>query len=314
MALLEFENSTYSNLVDQNASWMPVENSIPPAFMYWYYAMRHVCGVLAILGNSLTILAVLRFEHLRSNSTALLIASLGFADLLSGLLPPLVTLVYVFNKQEDIWKALCLTDLIINIMSSGGNMVNNIWIAVDRYIYISTPMRYYSILTTRRVIGIIIFTWVYVITQALTVYLTGSRLVPGKPCRPSVALPTVYCIPFLYVQSFTYYAIVIGLYSRIACIAAHQRRAVAQMDATAERLRNDRRSVAANSNQADDGSENNVRDQGRLRVKNEQKITKMMGRVLLVYFVVNLPQSFMSMVSAVYTSTAILIFERVGHI
>lgn len=115
--------------------------------------------ILAIVGNILVILSVVCNKHLRI-PTNYFIINLAIADLLLGttVLPVSATLeildYWVFGRIFcDIWAALDVLCCTASIMSLCA-------ISIDRYIGVSYPLRYPTIVTERRALLAMLGVWI----------------------------------------------------------------------------------------------------------------------------------------------------------
>ena len=77
-------------------------------FMITYFAVRILWSVLALVGNTLTIVVVSKFEELHTNNN-FLICSLAAADILGGLLTPLDMAYHILYKYPS-YVPICLVE------------------------------------------------------------------------------------------------------------------------------------------------------------------------------------------------------------
>ena len=111
-----------------------------------YWVISGVFSILAIVGNSLIILAVFKFDDLRT-TTNLLIASLAVFDCASGCIayPILVGVFSVSYKDETpsaAWYTACKVGEFFKVTVSFGNLLSILLIGIDRWMCLEFPIRY----------------------------------------------------------------------------------------------------------------------------------------------------------------------------
>ena len=206
-----FEDTTYlSNATPTSDSY----TGLPQAFQTLNVAVRLIEGFLAILGNTLTIVAIAKYEFLRSN-TNMLICNLAISDLVGGLSPIFLLAQYICQTDVHVWVGLCATEQFVNMSSSGLNIITIAWISLDRFIYINFPLRYSAIVRRPQIIAAIIFSWVYICSLPVTTTALGVTPNEGLVCRSQllyvsrkllawfsygVFISCTVCILFLYIQ------------------------------------------------------------------------------------------------------------------
>ena len=80
--------------------------------------IRSVEGLLAIIGNGLTVMAIMRFEYLRS-CTNYLVATLGIADMVGGVTALMLLGNYLIDMSDVTWRYACTVEQTLNYISSG---------------------------------------------------------------------------------------------------------------------------------------------------------------------------------------------------
>ncbi|XP_071511032.1 adenosine receptor A1-like [Diadema antillarum] len=131
-----------------------------------------------IVGNGLVVFAVYRYHHLRT-PTYLIIASLAMSDFLIGLIG--IPLYLYFNLSTTTscdsiaWIFFTAPIMIL----SGVSFVQIIAVSADRYIAITRPLRYATIVTTKRVQCVLACTCI--IQSAF--FLTRSYLLAAKDAK-----------------------------------------------------------------------------------------------------------------------------------
>ncbi|XP_072166469.1 adenosine receptor A2b-like [Diadema setosum] len=113
-------------------------------------------AIVIVIGNALVMLAVRREPTLREPSH-LLLACLALADLLAGLVA--IPLKIVRSHVTCTWETAEYFT-IWSLIFSGVSYVVIVLVNVDRYVAISRPLRYVSMVTSRRVVMVIVAVWV----------------------------------------------------------------------------------------------------------------------------------------------------------
>ena len=111
----------------------------------------------AILGNSLVLAAILTSTSLRSRASMILLAGLAVSDLAVGLF------TQPFYIAQELSLKYGLIAKISYTMSSsliGISLATMALISVDRLLVLQCHMSYYALVTTPRVIFILVFIWI----------------------------------------------------------------------------------------------------------------------------------------------------------
>ncbi|ELT98582.1 hypothetical protein CAPTEDRAFT_30224, partial [Capitella teleta] len=120
-------------------------------------------GLTNLFGNSLTIIAVLRFKQLRDVISNRFIISLSVGDLLcvpGFILFPLTIYTEHSVMTGRIWGLVIQIPIILSFWISGLTLVA---ISIDRVIAVSKPMMYRRIMTKRMAWLMIAIVWVLII-------------------------------------------------------------------------------------------------------------------------------------------------------
>ncbi len=111
-----------------------------------------------------------------------MVASLAAADMIGGL-GPYVSLAGLFSSgSPSVWIPVCYVELSVNVFSAFGNMYNMLLVTVDRYVYLTWPLRYEQFFTPSNGLIAIIITWVFLTVQMLTTLIFGSSVDMNLPC------------------------------------------------------------------------------------------------------------------------------------
>ena len=214
---------------------------VPEIYMNIYIAIRIAFGILTLSGNSLTILAIYKFQNLRT-ATNYYVASLAVADLLSGLYAFLRFAVVHFIENTRSYGLMCIVAEVTKLLGISGNILAIFWVTIDRFLYIVFPFKYIHFATEKKTRLIIIISWVYVCLVCLIPISLQNVWHEDLPCRFS-AMVTGTVFNGLYTSHLVALAVtVVCLYVCIATVAWRHRQdpalpSVPTVDERSEALR-----------------------------------------------------------------------------
>ena len=276
--------SDFVNHTDKDLDWASnvtanVTSSFSKTPVPWpwlvYHSILFVWSILGIMGNSLTILVIWKYEHLRT-STNFLIASLATTDFVSSLLNPALSFLVEWFNFSSVWVPIVTIKEFIFYFTVSANVLNLTLVSVDRYIFIHHPLRYLDIMTKKRVKCSISFIWVYAgLVCGLFIAVASPEFIRLQTIRAvtiaNVASPVFYnsvVVPhFLIVSSA-----ILFLNVKIAVTAWKQSKRI-QTDNVVQHIQTDK----------------NVQQQNQVMMSNEMKITKMLVTVVGVFYATYTP-------------------------
>ena len=203
--------------------------------------MTFIISVPVIIGNTSTIIIILRYRWLRSKTNAL-IFSLCCVDLGVGIFTVLTYTVEWWNIfTAGLWYSSVLHLLVI---------------AIERYVAIIYPLRYHSLIT-KRVIGLLVaFAWFFAILTSSIPFLILNHL-------------NISDMKSIHILGFVLYMLegiaVILLYIKILLVVYTQMKQIQCLSLEQKKTS-----------------------------KSEIKATKMIGLIILAYFLTWVPVSFLN--------------------
>lgn len=187
-------------------------------------------------GNVLVCLAVSTSRHLHRTSSCFVVA-LAVTDLLLGLLVlPLSATLELRSGRWPLGGTICNIYLSVDVTLGTASIFTLLAISVDRYLAISSPLRYSTRLTPARATAAVVVIWILSLTLAFAPihmgwntadfsvqnrdWRMGDEGDEGRTCRyewnNSYVLLGVLCIFFLPLL------VMCGMYHRIFCMAREQ--------------------------------------------------------------------------------------------
>jgi len=152
------------------------------------FVFSSVFYMASMLGNSLILLTVTMKPHLHSPMYFLL-ANLSFIDLgVSSVISP--KMIYdLFRKHKVISFGGCITQIFFIHIIGGVEMVLLIAMAFDRYIAICKPLHYFTIMTRKKCILLMVTAWIIGLIHSI-VQLGFVAKLPF--CGPNI-IDSFYC-------------------------------------------------------------------------------------------------------------------------
>ncbi|XP_061014404.1 olfactory receptor 4F3/4F16/4F29-like [Dama dama] len=152
------------------------------------FVFSSVFYVASMLGNSLILLTVMMNPHLHSPMYFLL-ANLSFIDLgVSSVISP--KMIYdLFRNRKVISFGGCVTQIFFLHIIGGVEMVLLITMAFDRYVAICKPLHYFTIMSRKKCILLVVAAWIIGLIHSIVQLVFVAKL---PFCGPNI-IDSFYC-------------------------------------------------------------------------------------------------------------------------
>ncbi|KAK6171425.1 hypothetical protein SNE40_019618 [Patella caerulea] len=193
---------------------------------YVFIAINVVLTIFICSGNFLTIIAVWRTPVLRTVPN-MYVTSLAVADFIAGAVILLQVPIFIPSVKHivsDI-KYLCLFRHVTFFVSVSMSVVSMVAIAFDRTIYISCPLRYMQLATTKRTWMVIVCMWIFSLLIGTMPFYYNN----WKPCMNCSIFRVLKMEYQVYIQTslFAFFCILTACcYGNILRIARRQQRQI----------------------------------------------------------------------------------------
>ncbi|KAH6948209.1 hypothetical protein HPB50_023183 [Hyalomma asiaticum] len=171
--------------------------------------------LLAISGNIMVLLAVYLNDNLRT-ATNCLIVNLALADLLLGAsVLPFSAALEVLDKQWYFGQIFCHVWAATDVLCCTASINSLCVISVDRYIGVTRPLTYSSVVTHRRALCACVLVWLLSAVISVGPLLGWREPPPADPFVCEVTKQTAYVV---FSVSFSFYIptlVILVLYYRI---------------------------------------------------------------------------------------------------
>ena len=187
-----------------------------------------ILSLAIVFLNSVSMVAFLRSAEVRDQATSILLAFMSLADLLVA---PGALFMLGERAPPHQRHIVCVACALIQCATLGSSYMTLILVALDRYVFIVKPLRYNSIITPTRCVGLVLLLWLMIIVWTWT-WILGYVFISGvqvKECTGSIAiLPPGLHVGSLFGIMLVVFSVNMVQYGRVCCIARDQQRKVNQ--------------------------------------------------------------------------------------
>ena len=183
-----------------------------------------ILSIWIIVVNGVTLTVFIKVRNLRKKRTFIII-SLAVVDLFTGATPLLRQAINVAAGTSEPFTT-CMVAMVIQIIPVWSSVLHLFTIALERYIAITKPLQYESIVTSSRLL------WTIPINIGISSFIAliaiaWPREQFQETCLSMLWFPVAYNTIFMVLPMAAFLCLLVGLYSRILSIARSQVRAIA---------------------------------------------------------------------------------------
>ena len=210
-------NSTISDIMLNNSTAEMV-----PTEVYIVNSLFQLLPSLASgFGNPLVIISIIKFRYLRgtANVFVVMLACFDFTIGLLGIVEIYALLETLYNSGTKFSFFHCEILGIVLVFLRTGNLICIMFMAIDRFIYITYPLRYLDIVTYKRVAIAVGFGIAYSPISSLFTILTNDKSTEKKICIIPETVESDYQIYFMVPEIIAVSVVLTVFYGQILRLA-----------------------------------------------------------------------------------------------
>ncbi|XP_064203599.1 adrenoceptor alpha 1Aa [Anguilla rostrata] len=277
--------------------------SVPELNVTRAVALGLVLGIFilfGVLGNILVILSVVCHRHLRT-VTHFLIANLAIADLL------LSTTVLPFSATLEVlgrWvfgRPFCAMWAAMDVLCCTASIMSLCIISVDRYIGVSYPLRYPTIVTKRRGLLALVCLWALSTTISIAPLFGWKEPAPEDETVCNITEDPTYVIFSSVVSFYLPLTVILVMYCRVYVVARRETRSLREGRKEGEVMLRIHRGNAATSEKEAMNSRSNLALR-LIKFSRQKKAAKTLGIVVGCFVLCWLPFFLVMPIGSVFPS------------
>ena len=169
------------------------------------FILRYIQTVLSFIGNSLVLIAIYRFQYLRT-PTGWLICGLSMSNLMLTALIP-ITHYLRYPEKTLATQYVCHVKIMLMSVYNMGNYLFSFLIGLERLITLSYPLLFTTIITDSRAIKVFIGAWVVLLANTLSIPIFAYQKI--------MSLGPLECLPSIMMSSLHYSIMSVQIYGCI---------------------------------------------------------------------------------------------------
>uniref|UniRef100_UPI00358F91B7 beta-2 adrenergic receptor-like n=1 Tax=Myxine glutinosa TaxID=7769 RepID=UPI00358F91B7 len=237
--------------------------------------------MLTICGNTLVIACVIHSRNIMQSITSYFICSLACADLLIGIGVMPFTAFQIVKGNWIFGSLACNIRYMMDISSVTASINSLCLIAIDRYVAVMMPLRYRTLMTSRRAFFLIVIVWVEAISLSFIPLHFGWYRATDQEAQECYDNPE--CCVFIGNVNFVFATAIFPFYIPITAMIFLYARILKEANRQVEKINQTGVSSTRNENTQERNSG------GRTISHNERRALKTLVVVLGVFIVCWLP-------------------------
>jgi len=191
--------------VEKNCFFLEINLDLP---FYVYFTntatsvVNGISSVVAVTANALVLAVIWRNRALHTAGNVLL-GCLAFSDVMVGLVSQPAYIVSKVSENRRDFQRRCISQMVTELTgwtASGVSFLTLTAIGVEKYISLFRPLRYHTLVTTKKMLTVVLCFWIYLILkQAARFWFLDNK--------PSAYLVVVVIVSCLGVSFWSYWKI-----------------------------------------------------------------------------------------------------------
>ena len=178
---------------------------------------------LGLVGNILTITAVIIYKKLHTGSN-MLILSLALSDTISLIMPLIATIENIFKYYQvlDVAPVICYLAIFLGLIGGLSNAHGICLMAFDRFLAVKFPIFYRNKMKTKTWIKVLSIQWIYMLAKVIIECIFAAHVEVDILC----ALEYVFDLK-VYTYGYIFYFVLIscvttGLYIQVVHLVSYR--------------------------------------------------------------------------------------------